>query len=402
MPDNSSLLVRLQRYAPRENHSPRENFLTEVFTWVLEKCPEFAEKFVEELNTRAREKDQSVRFDTDPEHWEWKTQVTLKDSSRPDIVGTPSKGPHIIIEVKYESEAYDEQLQRYKEKYEEEHKNSNVWVFLLHPLWNTFTPEKNENFPQIEPIEWERVDEIAREVKDSYERNNIGKSDCGAVKIFVLNEFIQLLDELGLSTTIPPEIFEELCDNDADVQKRATERMKRAFEGASKYLNNDFTNDKFKFVNTCGRFGIACLEHNQNPGFFAGLIHDNWRLENFYSTIKIDNGAQPILFAILIYTYDADWKKYNCEYFKQFCKKLKTKFCAEGYECYDEIHGSEYPFIIHKKFDDIKENIKSTYAISDIVKGIYENLLKCLSELLGHDELKTLNNALDEMERRER
>lgn len=112
-----SLFGKLFKYRERERISPRENFLTEIFAFVLKHDKLVRELFFKKLGLVMEETFQII------------TQSTYAEG-RPDIEIFIDKNTHVLIEVKIEATEGTEQLNSYSEILQKSQYNQRVLVYL--------------------------------------------------------------------------------------------------------------------------------------------------------------------------------------------------------------------------------------------------------------------------------
>lgn len=108
---DSSLLVSLRQYRPREGRDSLENFITEVFAWLLRNANGISETILARLQ-RAMPEGEDFDLPWDSEDIEWSTQARL-GSRRADMqVAWP--GMVLIFEHKVWSGLGDDQIAGYR------------------------------------------------------------------------------------------------------------------------------------------------------------------------------------------------------------------------------------------------------------------------------------------------
>lgn len=106
----NKLLSRIFSYYPRENHSPKENFVTEALAYSLNKEPNFNSAFLELIKSKLKNNLTIQEYQS----YKWKTQHRFKSGNIPDLIFMDSSTPRIIIEVKVDSKLGEKQIERYK------------------------------------------------------------------------------------------------------------------------------------------------------------------------------------------------------------------------------------------------------------------------------------------------
>lgn len=108
----NKLLSRIFSYYPRENHSPKENFITEALAYSLNKEPKFNSAFLELIKNKLKNNLTIQGY----QPYKWKTQHRFKSGNIPDLIFMDSSTPRIIIEVKVDSKLGEKQIERYKQE----------------------------------------------------------------------------------------------------------------------------------------------------------------------------------------------------------------------------------------------------------------------------------------------
>ncbi len=139
-----SLFGKLFKYREREKISPRENFLTEIFAFVLKHDKLFRELFFKKLGLLKNEKPEIL------------TQSTYSEG-RPDIEIIIDKNIHVLIEVKVGTTEGYEQLNRYSEILQKSHYPQKILVYLT--KYFEHKESANEKV-KIKLIRWHEVFDI--------------------------------------------------------------------------------------------------------------------------------------------------------------------------------------------------------------------------------------------------
>lgn len=105
------LLSGIFSYYPRENHSPKENFITEVLSYSLNKVPQFNQDFLGLIQNKLKNDLSIPNFQS----YEWVTQFRVYSGNIPDLVLLEAEIPRIIVEVKVDSGLGEKQIERYKQ-----------------------------------------------------------------------------------------------------------------------------------------------------------------------------------------------------------------------------------------------------------------------------------------------
>ncbi|MGM0824600.1 MAG: hypothetical protein ACQEUY_07765 [Pseudomonadota bacterium] len=108
---DNSLLVSLRQYRPREGRDSLENFITEVFAWLVRNASGISDAVLARLQ-QAMLEGKSFDLPTDGEEIKWDTQVRL-GSRRPDMQAT-WPGIALVFEHKVWSGLGDGQIRDYR------------------------------------------------------------------------------------------------------------------------------------------------------------------------------------------------------------------------------------------------------------------------------------------------
>lgn len=108
----NKLLSRIFSYRPRENHNPKENFVTEVLAYSLNQDPKFNQAFLGLIQNKLK----NALSIPKSQSYKWDTQFRFNSGNIPDLVLLDSGIPRIIIEVKVDSSLGEKQIERYKQE----------------------------------------------------------------------------------------------------------------------------------------------------------------------------------------------------------------------------------------------------------------------------------------------
>ncbi|MDI5891093.1 hypothetical protein [Halomonas rhizosphaerae] len=125
---DSSLLVSLRQYRPREGRDSLENFITEVFAWLLRNGNGISEAVLTQLQ-RAMPEREGFDLPRDSEEIEWNTQAQL-GSRRPDMQAM-WPGMAIIFEHKVWSGLGDTQIKDYRTLAQQAFPDASVCVVAI-------------------------------------------------------------------------------------------------------------------------------------------------------------------------------------------------------------------------------------------------------------------------------
>jgi hypothetical protein len=105
-----SLLVNLQKYRPRDNNNPLENFMTEAFAWLLKKDESLSAEFIKWIGVGLLDQGHEITLKKAPVTWSTQENFAGK---YPDMVAK-IEGIYLVFEHKTRSPLHDGQLQNYK------------------------------------------------------------------------------------------------------------------------------------------------------------------------------------------------------------------------------------------------------------------------------------------------
>lgn len=131
----NNLFVSLSQYAPRENTTPTENFITEAFAWLLRNDSEVFQALIKLLQSKLTEDEVLESFElTDDMHIS--TQENF-GGKFPDMViqnSTASLKSTLVFEHKVWSNLHHNQLHNYRHHMEQERKDTNYRLILITAL----------------------------------------------------------------------------------------------------------------------------------------------------------------------------------------------------------------------------------------------------------------------------
>lgn len=134
---SNNLLVNLSQYAPRENISPTENFITEAFAWLLRNDPDVFQALIQLLQDKFQEND-SERKDEIIESLNLNGECRIStqenfDGKFPDMV-IESNQNMLVFEHKVWSNLHHNQLNNYRDHMEEKREDFNYCLILITAL----------------------------------------------------------------------------------------------------------------------------------------------------------------------------------------------------------------------------------------------------------------------------
>ncbi len=180
-----SLLVSLRQYRPREGRDSLENFITEVFAWLLRNSSGISNAFLLQLQ-RAMPEGQGFDLPTEEDEVEWSTQARL-GSRRPDMQAI-WPGMAVIFEHKVWSGLGDAQIKGYRELAQQEYPNEEVRVVAITASRHQHSTEADAN------LCWSDIHEGLKEYLGKVEE---------ATERFHIENFLALLAHEGLQPAAP-------------------------------------------------------------------------------------------------------------------------------------------------------------------------------------------------------
>lgn len=280
---SESLFSRLFHYRESEKLSPRENFLTEMFAWMIGNLKQFGHDYVNFLMTKCENK---TSFDSSKSYSVCvRTQVNVKYEEKDhfknrfiDMVINTTGDMGFICEHKVDSEVRENQIQEYASCQEQLNGSPN---HKFKTVLLTKSTKQHTEKADIS-ITWYDVYEYFSE------KFNKGEYNCKPEEKIIIDQFLMYLTEVGMGKreTINANAVEYYCDamkletvlksifNDICTDVKWEEKFPRI---------KDFLTDFDPFVsketysrneNEIRRLGIE-FTRNWNPGLFAGVQMNN-------------------------------------------------------------------------------------------------------------------------------
>ena len=189
----NNLFVSLSQYAPRENTTPTENFITEAFAWLLRNDSEVFQALIKLLQSKLTEDEVLESFElTDDMHISTQENFGRKF---PDMViqnSTASLKSTLVFEHKVWSNLHHNQLHNYRHHMEQERKDTNYRLILI----TTLTTQHAQN-PDI-ALCWQNIATCIQSLKSDSEKTS-----------WIRDEFVKLLEAnnlVSISTINPLSI----------------------------------------------------------------------------------------------------------------------------------------------------------------------------------------------------
>lgn len=370
---NESLFSRLFHYRESEKLSPRENFLTEMFAWMIGNLKQFGHDYVEFLMTKCENK---TSFDSNKSYSVCvRTQVNVKYEEKDhfknrfiDMVINTTGDMGFICEHKVDSEVRENQIQEYASCQEQLNGSPN---HKFKTVLLTKSTEQHTEKADIS-ITWYDV------YKYFSEKFNKGEYNCKPEEKIIIDQFLMYLTEVGMGKreTINANAVEYYCDamkletilksifNDICTDVKWEEKFPRI---------KDFLTDFDPFVsketysrNEIRRLGIE-FTRNWNPGLFAGvqMNNDDDSLQSFDS---------PQLVVIIDCMEGKKSEHQNTKWFTSVKDKQSKEEIETGFHIQTDSDNPWRVLILHKpltevlkgtRYEEQKKDIKD-----EIVSGI--------------------------------
>ncbi len=268
-----SIFSSIVSYTPTAYIDPQENFLTELFAWILNNVQGFALEYISLLNNRIEnipivEENATIRA---------KTQTTVTNGYIDMVIYTDS-GINYICEHKVDSELSENQINKYLECRDElEEQGVYYSVLLTRAKWQ-HTQKADVS------ITWSDVDMLVDSIIGNYSEDPVNS--------FVLEQFSLFLREKGLGKVEPmnAEYFKSNYLQERKNVAKNEEVLKNVFREIAQYdwktivpgLDTFTIDEKYnpsyapKFKSPeYGRVGINFFL-NWEPGIFAGILFDGY------------------------------------------------------------------------------------------------------------------------------
>lgn len=267
-----SLLVNVSKYASSDKKSPRENFITEAFAWLLRNDPFVRKSIAALLQSKGIDRGLDLSINDNPHHIE--TQVNF-GGKYPDMLWSSEDRTFcIVFEHKVGSELHGDQIDNYRQ-YADEKLGMDFKIVLI-----TAHTEQHAQNPDL-ALCWYQIAEEIEKVNCGNEKNE-----------WIRQEFIHLLKSNNLTSVSPINPLSIYYYNDAKkideqlytIAKRTVEREWPIKEGVG-YIS--YNQPAFQRGQRNGKhdvWGRIGLEFNNvtqeyqeggwNPGVFCGFLID--------------------------------------------------------------------------------------------------------------------------------
>lgn len=398
-----SIFAALGKYSPKENQKPEENYLTELFAWLLRNIDGYALEYVrllnKVLNDQSRQKLQLLN-DQGDEPDEINTQWTLQSGKRPDlkivVKRRNRKDLCFVCEHKINAGLHPDQMKTYKDdEYLSEYEHYAVLVTLSKNQW---TQKENTDISLL----WSDIYKMTVIFNDS------GTIEEGSFAKEILQHFLAYMEEKGMGSLSAIDvdglafywsgvhflptisgIFGELASlpwDEVVPEIAGCSFSESGYSPESKKrwgrIGIDFFgNDPEKWVN--GEKWANGFEP-WRPGLFAGIIYDckDHRIEPL-------NPAMGPDFVILL---EAPYKKGSAnEWYKSFKDSERYKnICSRienNRDGFDYIDGDTLyklsPWRVACLRKPLMEVLKGTSAYEEQVEAIKQTIIAGLRIYVG-------------------
>lgn len=256
---SKSIFSYLVSYTPTEGRKPREDYLTQMFAWILENVEGLADEYVNFLCEKA-----SIPYERNKAEITVSTQETVKGVGRIDLLIKTGNLAFICEHKVVNGELGEDQIKKYMDN------SSKLGPEKYYSVLLTFNRSQHTQEADISII-WSDVYELIEGVLDSYDEKDA----------FVLKQFLDYLSENRMEKTEPiplvalqgywpalklesqlENIFRQLVKVDYSILCPGIEKIGTGFKPEYSIESREW-----------GRLGIAMFP-KWNMGLFAGVILD--------------------------------------------------------------------------------------------------------------------------------
>ena len=320
---NKSIFSSIISYTPTPYVDPRENFLTELFAWILNNVPGYAHEYISLINRLIG--DQAIVSENNTIRAV--TQISVL-AGYIDMVIYTDAGVNYICEHKVDSELSENQIRKYVDCQGELNNDGKYYTVLLTRAKWQHTQEADAS------LTWSDVDSLTERIMERYREDSSDR--------FVLEQFSMFLKErkYGRTELMDAEYIRSSYIKEKENVAGVDDGLKAVFKEIASYDWNeiipglaDFKIDDSFDPDYCvkpygpewGRVGISFF-NNWEPGIFAGVIYD-------YKDHKLepsDPSKGPDFVILLDIT-----KKYNEQFNSyEWTKEMKSRL-AKNHEPFD-------------------------------------------------------------------
>ncbi len=368
-----SLLVNLQKYRPRDNNNPLENFMTEAFAWLLKKDQNLSAAFITWITENLAEQGHTISLNEAPAIWS--TQESF-DGKFPDMVAKTA-GAYLVFEHKTWSPLHDEQLQNYR-AYCEQH-NIEYKLILI-----TAEAKQHCQNPDL-ALCWHQVYRFI----ETYLNTN---SDA---ENWLAADFLQLIRSQGMGPPAP------ISHNAINHYREA-----KALESQVEQLINRVKEDAWPIsdeyrVSVCTSWGRRGLQFERNgvgsgwyPCIFVGFILDGY---DHHISHRIKEGLKMVLIVSV-------GRKLHHRYaampeFKQLAGELKRAAQATDWHFYNHLNDTDNkPNLYHPLYleQNMLEFFRGTLSTQEQDECFRKGAAKLLTLLLQCPSNQAFLDALQQ------
>ena len=371
------LLSRIFTFYPRENHNPKENFLTEVLAYCLSTVPQFNQSFLNLINNKLKLK---ISYPEENKH-KWTTQFRMSNGNIPDLVYLDAEFPKIIFEIKIDSPLGKHQIERYKEELRQIDKEIPVIMIARSDSQNTQSADAL--------ITWT---DIYLELI-SIQRENL------SVNNWIIDETINLLETIKvIDMIVCREDVSNYSKNYFNDRKIESALVNSLFNIHSKISASSIDNINIRppflppiFESKSGVLGLRWSKGKNKskvkdwkPSVFMGIVLD----PGDYALNDICKNEIPFIVSIsinksLYHTLQKikEWGKFKCAI---------TSSLSEGWMIIDRTYGSpnpSQPFILYKPLSSLFGYTSQEVSAEKIFENCIKGMLPIIQRALDHSKL---------------
>ena len=273
-----SVFSRLISYPPTRNLIPKENFLTELFAWLLENIKGYCKTYIDYLCKEGK----IEQPDENDMYVEVQTQVSIS-SGYIDMLIKVNKDLNFICEHKVNSSLGQDQLAKYLSNSDELNVGK-CYIVLL-------TKSKTQHTQNADiPIIWEDVYKLTKDHIKDYDNEESFLlwqfldflTEQRLCEIMISNETLKYYWDSMRIENYYARIFEELAGEDWSVLCPGLDNSRMLQEFKPKYSPKRW-----------GRIGID-FSTVWNPNIFAGVLFDT--NDHKLPPIDIKKGPELVIF----------------------------------------------------------------------------------------------------------
>ena len=357
-----SIFSYLKSYIPTEKRNPQEDYLTQLFAWILENIPGTATSYVRFLC----DKNSNINIPISDDTLIKVDTQRVVSSGRIDMFLSVDDKWGIICEHKIDSELSENQIEKYMLS-SLELENRKLFSILL-------TKDKSQHTQKADvSLIWKDIYELFSDLLSSYTEENY----------FVIKQFLLYLEENGMGKEEPIKInlfssyfnFQEVNKRLNGIFESLVSQNWRLLCPNLENIDPNFTRYQPKFKKEWyGRKGIDFFSTwYPLPGLFAGIIMDT----SDHLICPIDKNKGPDFVVLLDYNYDRQNQGIRQNFlssdeFIELKARLKTNHLSFELLLDNELKNQWRILVLKKTLVDILDNL-STYeeqyqAVLDEIK----------------------------------